>query len=648
MADIVNNLTLRIAVLGAGEAEGELEALDIRLDSVGASSERASKGMDGFGKAMTSMKALLVGYGIYDAIKQYSDFTASMRRLQTQAGATGTEVTRQTHAIMGMATQVGTGPNSLAQGMYHLESANIRASKATNDLRIAAEGAQIGGADLTDTVTGLTAAMLAGFKGIHNASQAMGILNATVGAGDMTMQNLNEGLGTGILATLKVLGLQLNDFGAAMAVFGDNNIRGAAAANRLRMSLMTLVHPSKVAQAAMSQIGLSEFQLAEAMRRPDGLIAMLRLLKEHIGDLSKTDQSEIMASIFGGGKNSAGIMTLYDQMGRLQSKYTAVAKGQHDFNHEWELTQKTLAFSLGQLKALGQVILIDVGGVLARVLIPAAKFLLWLAHGHGAAGLLRDVLIALAAAWLLNSLRMKAVALIAGILETEFVSSELAALALATSITSLSDAAYVLTAAIDAIPLVGWIALAVTAIILLIQHWKLVKTALIDAFDWLKGHWPLVLAILTGPFGMAAYFIIKHFGQVKAFVVSVVHDIVKLFKGAVSDIKGLGKDLGFGGNGVLSYVNPVGIASHILGAFADGGMVERSGRYLVGERGPEVVNLPQGAYVQPNREIADGARGQSEAGSNMPPGTYVLQLVVDRKVLAQQVHEAGLQSQSRM
>ena len=38
--------------------------------------------------------------------------------------------------------------------------------------------------------------------------QAMGVLNATVGAGDMTMQDLADAMGTGMLATVKGYGRQ--------------------------------------------------------------------------------------------------------------------------------------------------------------------------------------------------------------------------------------------------------------------------------------------------------------------------------------------------------------------------------------------------------------------------------------------------------
>ena len=37
--------------------------------------------------------------------------------------------------------------------------------------------------------------------------------------------------------------------------------------------------------------------------------------------------------------------------------------------------------------------------------------------------------------------------------------------------------------------------------------------------------------------------------------------------------------------------------------FADGGTVHKSGSYLVGERGPEIVSMKGGSYVTPNHQL---------------------------------------------
>jgi hypothetical protein len=45
-----------------------------------------------------------------------------------------------------------------------------------------------------------------------------------------------------------------------------------------------------------------------------------------------------------------------------------------------------------------------------------------------------------------------------------------------------------------------------------------IKQWALDAFDWLKDHWPLILAILAGPFGLAIYEIASHWESIMTFL----------------------------------------------------------------------------------------------------------------------------------
>lgn len=50
------------------------------------------------------------------------------------------------------------------------------------------------------------------------------------------------------------------------------------------------------------------------------------------------------------------------------------------------------------------------------------------------------------------------------------------------------------------------------------------------AFDWIKGHWSLILAILTGPVGLAVRFIVQHWQQIYTGAVNMVHSVVTWFR----------------------------------------------------------------------------------------------------------------------
>ncbi|MCX5239838.1 phage tail tape measure protein [Streptomyces prunicolor] len=112
---------------------------------------------------------------------------------------------------------------------------------------------------------------------------------------------------------------------------------------------------------------------------------------------------------------------------------------------------------------------------------------------------------------------------------------------------------WLLNAAQAASPL-GLVVLAIAALVLgLIYAYNhvawfrdLCKTAfkgIADAVgwvvNWVKGHWPLLLAILTGPIGLAVLYIVKHWDKIKSGASSMYHGTVNVLTSLVNWVAGL-------------------------------------------------------------------------------------------------------------
>ena len=81
-------------------------------------------------------------------------------------------------------------------------------------------------------------------------------------------------------------------------------------------------------------------------------------------------------------------------------------------------------------------------------------------------------------------------------------------------------------------------------------------------------------------------------------------------------------DQAFSGSGLLGSLfgakpafNPAGK----VGLFANGTNYAPGGAAIVGERGPELINLPRGSQVIANRDIASAARGGNSVVINFSP-----------------------------
>jgi TP901 family phage tail tape measure protein len=497
-------------------------------------------------------------------------FDASMQRLSTQAGVPQAKLAGLKAGVLSLAGQVGLSPDSLAESLFHVESnfqsLGITSTKALGLVKIAAEGAATGGADLVDVTNALTAVMASGIKGATNMQGAMGALNAIVGAGDMKMQDLAQAFGSGMVATVKGFGLSLNDVGAALATFGDNNIRGALAGTQLRMSVMALAAPAKAGAATLVSWGEKTGSLATAMRK-GGLIGALDELHGLFvkNGVTAKEQGEVITQMFGK-RAGAGLNVLMDQLDRIKSKYPDIAKGASSFGDAWKQTQQTAS---QQFKTLEQGI-VAMGIRIGNALLPSVLALMRVIRGN------LPVILALAGAF-------TAAALAAAVYNSALVqgSIRIVVWAAAQSASLIETAALwvmytvgVESAAAATVIATGGMILIAAAlaigIVEVIKHWRDFKQWAIDAwhgleaaakavwsflkqafgdilnwgttafhavvgaaedvFSWIHDHWHLLAALLFGPFGLAVDAIVTHWSTVRAALLDVWHWINNVWR----------------------------------------------------------------------------------------------------------------------
>jgi len=307
-------------------------------------------------------------------------FQSSMEMLVTEAGVPQSALKGLEAGVLSLAGQVGFSPDSLSAALYHVASSfastGISGSRMMDILKVAAEGARIGGADLVDVTNALDAAIVSGIPGVQNYKQAMGALLAIIGSGDMTMQNLAEAFGSGVIAVIKGYGLSLADAGAALAVFGDNNIRGAHAGTQLRMSVQALAVPAAAGIKILAGLGMGAKQLADDMEH-GGLLPALKDLQAHFKKAGITAKTEggYITEIFGK-RAGAGLAVLMEQLTRLESKYPAIEKAAGNFGGAWAKTQGTLAQQYHELVSWAEALVTEIGLKLLPVVSEFAGFLL--------------------------------------------------------------------------------------------------------------------------------------------------------------------------------------------------------------------------------------------------------------------------------
>lgn len=351
--------------------------------------------------------------GLEKSVKSAADFQQSMQLLTTQAGVSEKQLGSLKKGVLELAGPTATAPEELAKGIYHLASQGLRGKKALDALRIAAEGAKVGQADLEDVTNALGATIVSGIKGAQNLNQAMGSLNATVGAGDMRMQDLADAMGTGLLASAHVTGVSLREVDAALAVFGDNNIRGSKAGNLLNSTLRVMSATSGAGARALALAGINANVLNKNLSSK-GLIGTLQWLQRQMKQNGITGYKvgQLLTDAFGG-RQAQGVRILLDQLKRLEKKNEEVGKGAKSFGEAWQHTSETTKFKFDQMKAAMDSVAINLGSALLPAVTAVANKIAiltgWLAKHNTFAKILVGIVAAVAAGLLTLSASMWAV-----------------------------------------------------------------------------------------------------------------------------------------------------------------------------------------------------------------------------------------------
>lgn len=346
-----NSLSLAWNLIANDAASPVFERVSAAADKAAVSTEAAASKT---GTAMSTLAKTSAVAGVAFAavaVKMAADFQKQMLLVQTQAGASAQEVRNMTPAILSLSGKVAQAPEALATSLYHVESTGLRGKVALDAVKVAAEGAAVGHADLEETTNALTATIASGMvPATESFSQAMGQLNTIVGSGDMKLSDLNDALGTGFMVQVKQYGATLNDVGAALADFGDNNIRGADAATMVRMAVQSIAKPGVDAASALGRVGLTVEQLQKD-EQTGGLNKALTDLHTHLvnSGIDASQWGAIMTDAFTK-KAGGGITTLIGTFDRFEQKYKEVSAGAGSFGTAWEATTHTAAFQAAALR----------------------------------------------------------------------------------------------------------------------------------------------------------------------------------------------------------------------------------------------------------------------------------------------------------
>jgi TP901 family phage tail tape measure protein len=639
----------------AAAASASLQGVDKAAAPIGARMKASGAKMAALGGAMTRGVTVPVVAGMGLAVKATMDFDKQLSALGAVSGATSAQMKglRQQAITLGQETVFSAGEAAKAQtelakgGM----SVNQVMKSMPGTLNLAAAGELALEDAAAASVNTLNLFGLSAGKAGQVADQFATAANRTTAdVGDFTDALTSAG------SVANMAGFSLRDTNSWLMALADTGLKGARAGTSVRTALVQLLKPSKQQAEAAKAAGLSFVKQNGQMKDQVEIAAMLR---NRLGGMTKAQRTALLAQVAG-----------QDGVRALNALYNAGPKRMQAYGKQLAKSgtaaataakkQKNFAGTMEQLRGSLETAAIQIGTVLIPVLTKIVGWITKIVNAFSALpNPVRSAIVtflAFAAAFgPILVMVGKMIILIARVRQALVVLQ----LALATS-----RFAFIATwaAALGPIALViAAIAAVVAIFVVLYKKVGWFRNAVNAVWNWIKSNWPTLLAILSGPVGIAVALIVKNFDKIKAAASGVINwlkgawkTVTGAVKSAASAISGaLGGAFRSAKSAIDSVVGALrsmldtisdiigkvqgapGKALDLLGKVVPGQTgiaVSKPGTHIVGERGPELLNLPTGSRVTP---LPQGPL--AGAGGGGGDGTIRVPVYLDGRVLTEAV-----------
>jgi TP901 family phage tail tape measure protein len=547
-----------VAAKGAGDASEKASA---KTDAGAASSSKAVKHL--------GLMALAAGGVAVASVHMAMKWDEASTQLVTGAGESDAALAGVKAGMLQISNQTGTSAAQIQAGMFMIESAGFHGAAGLKVLGAAAEGAKVGNADL-GTVADATTTVLKDYGlGAGSATAATSGLVAVVSAGKTHMEDLSASVSR-VLPTAASLHVSFAEVGGAMATMTSEGTSAKLAAMGLNTTMLNLASGNAVAKKEMHTLGLSSTQVSNTLTH-QGLIAALTEVTDAAGKKFPPGSAayvDALNKMLGGHRGlQVALQITGHHLGTLKSDTKSVGDAMHQSGKDvtgWSHVTGDAQFKADQLKTE----IHNTGIALGEVMMPAVMKILGPIDSF-AGGILKsktetDILVGVLGTALAGYAIVKTVQgfkSVTGAISDmgTGISKLLVKLGLQTAATEEATVAQTeADVAMDANP-IGLIVLGITAliavIILIVTHWKEFKKYAVDAwdtverdgkkaFDWIRGHWPLLLAILTGPVGIAVYEIKGHWHEIVSGAEDAIHGVTSWFSRLPGMLLGYVADFG--------------------------------------------------------------------------------------------------------
>lgn len=348
---------------GIGGAIGKA-IVQLELDSSKflAEMKAAEASTAGSSKAMAASlskvgTAGLAGLGIIGglAVKAALDFDKSFTRIAAISNTSADAIASMKTEVLGLAGETAQSPTELADALFFLSSAGLKAEEVMPALEASAKASAVGLGTTAD-VANIVASALNAYAGSGlTAAAATDVLVAAVREGRAEPEEFANALGR-ILPIASTVGVTFDQVAASMAALSNIGLDVNEGVTAMRGVLQAVAAPGTQAAKALDDLGLSSQQLLDAISE-DGIIGALRLLDKAAKEQTDTqaDYNNVLRQIIPNVRSLTGVLGLtVQQASKVDSIFDAVKDSSGALGDAFRTTAESDSFAM--TKALNDLV----------------------------------------------------------------------------------------------------------------------------------------------------------------------------------------------------------------------------------------------------------------------------------------------------
>lgn len=303
------------AVIGATKVDRNLNMIEKRAKTAGASVNTFNRSLGGMGSMLRGIAApLLVFTSAFTAIRAFSNaartvsgFESQLARLQGITRATAEDMANLSARARELGATTRFTAAQAGEGLEFLALAGFSANQAISALPATLNLAIVGGISLGESAD--YASNMIGQFGLRasETGRIVDTLTATSQSSNTSVLQLAEAMKfAGTIAG--AANIDIETAAAAIGVLGDRGIQGAMAGTNFRQMILTLIKPTKQARDTIAELGLTMDDLDP---RTNNLITIFERLRDANFDLE--DATKIFTS-----RVASGAITIVESIDKFR------------------------------------------------------------------------------------------------------------------------------------------------------------------------------------------------------------------------------------------------------------------------------------------------------------------------------------------